>query len=361
MGNGEEGMPKIPAERLTEIGQALFEAAGAPPAEAALVMRHIISANLAGHDSHGVIQIPTYIDRIKAGHIVPGAPWTIVQESPATTVVDGHWGFGYVANERAMRLTIDKAKTANVAAATVFRQGHIGRVASYTLMAAEAGMIGLCTADSGRSPKAVAPFGGREARLGTNPISIAIPSDLAGPLYLDMATSAAAAGKIALAVARNEPVPDNWVIGNDGRPTNDPRQLRQGGALLPLGGPEGGYKGTGLAVMVEILCGLLTGLGFGVEPTGRHNDGCFMAVFNVAAFRPLAEFKKDVGDFIAYLKETPPAEGSSGVLYPGEIEYRRQQDRSRDGIEVEDATWYKLQQLADGYGLTEKLEFTEPE
>ena len=354
-------MPRIPAERLSEIGQALFEAAGAPPAEAELVMRHIISANLVGHDSHGVIQIPTYIERIKAGHIVPGAPWKIVQESPTTTVVDGHWGFGYVANERAMRLTIEKAKSANVAAATVFRQGHIGRVASYTLMAAEAGMIGLCTADSGRSPKAVAPFGGREARLGTNPISIAIPSDLEGPLYLDMATSAAAAGKIALAVARNEPVPDGWVIGSDGRPTNDPRQLRQGGALLPLGGPEGGYKGTGLAVMVEILCGLLTGLGFGVEPTGRHNDGCFMAVFNVAAFRPLAEFKHDVGDFIAYLKATPPALGSSGVLYPGEIEHRRQLERRRDGIEVEDATWYKLQQLADSYGLSDKLEFNEPE
>ena len=151
------------------------------------------------------------------------------------------------------------------------------------------------------------------------------------------------------------------MIGNDGRPTNDPRQLRQGGALLPLGGPEGGYKGTGLAVMVEILCGLLTGLGFGVEPSGRHNDGCFMAVFNVAAFRPLADFKKEVGEFIAYLKATPPAEGSSGVLYPGEIEHRRQQQRGRDGIEVEDATWYKLQQLADGYGLSEKLEFTEPE
>ena len=354
-------MPRIAAERLTEIGRALFEAAGTPPEEAELVMRHIVGANLVGHDSHGVIQIPTYIERIKVGHIVPGAPWTIVQESATTTVVDGHWGFGYVANERAMRLTIDKARKANVAAATVFRQGHIGRLSSYTQMAAQAGMIGLCTADSGRSPKAVAPFGGREARLGTNPISIAIPSDLEAPLYLDMATSAAAAGKIALAVARNEEVPDNWVIGSDGRPTNDPRQLRQGGALLPLGGPEGGYKGTGLAVMVEILCGLLTGLGFGVEPTGRHNDGCFMAVFNVAAFRPLAGFKKDVGEFAAYLKSTPPAEGSSGVLYPGEIEYRRQQDRSANGIEVEDATWFKLRQLADGYGLTEKLDFEEPE
>ena len=354
-------MPKIPAERLTEIGRALFVAAGTPPEEADIVMRHVVAANLAGHDSHGVIQIPTYIERIKVGHIVPGAPWKIVQESPTTTVVDGHWGFGYVVNERAMKLTIDKARSANVAAATVFRQGHIGRLSSYSQMAAAAGMIGLVTADSGRSPKAVAPFGGREARLGTNPISIAIPSDLDGPLYLDMATSAAAAGKIALAAARNETVPDGWVIGRDGRPTNDPRQLREGGALLPLGGPEGGYKGTGLAVIVEILCGLLTGLGFGVEPSGRHNDGCFMAVFNVAAFRPLAEFKAEVGDFVAYLKATPPAFGSSGVLYPGEIEHRREDDRRKNGIEVEDATWYKLRSLAESFGLSDQLGLTEIE
>jgi len=151
-------MPKIIAERLNEIGQALFVAAGVPPTEAETVMRHVVAANLAGHDSHGIIQVPTYIERVKVGHIVPGAPWTIVQESPTTTVVDGHWGFGYVVNERAMKLTIEKAKTANVAAATVFRQGHIGRVASYTLMAAREGMIGIATADSGRSPKAVAPF-----------------------------------------------------------------------------------------------------------------------------------------------------------------------------------------------------------
>src|SRR3954466_10416311 len=341
-------MPKISADRLTSIGVALLKAAGASQSEAEAVARGCVNANLAGHDSHGIIMVPNYIERIKVGHISPGAKWTIVQESPTTTVIDGHWGFGYVVTREAMKLTIEKAKKNNVAAATVFRQSHIGRLAAYPLMALEAGMIGLITADSGRSPKAVAPFGGREARLGTNPISMAIPSDLEGPLYLDMATSAAAAGKIALAVARNEKVPDGWVIGADGRPTNDPRQLRQGGALLPLGGPDGGYKGTGLAVMVEILCGLLTGLGFGVEPTGRHNDGCFIAVFKVDAFRPLGEFKKEVGDFIRYLKETPPAEGSSGVLYPGEIEHRREQDRRQNGIEVEDATWSKIKALADG-------------
>ena len=344
-------MPPIAAERLKRIGEALLVAAGAPPVEAATVMRHCIDANLAGHDSHGIIQIPTYIDRMKAGHIVPGAPWVIVQESATTTVVDGNWGFGYVVNERAMRLTIEKAKSANVAAATVFRQGHIGRLASYPLMAVEAGMIGLITADSGRSPKHVAPYGGREARLGTNPISIAVPSDLDGPLFLDMATSAVAAGKVSLASARGTPIPEGWVLDKDGKPTTDPKALRAGGALLPLGGSEG-YKGTGLAVMVEILCGLLTGLGFGVEPTGRHNDGCFMAVFNVAAFRPLATFKREVAAFAQYLKETPPSEGSPGVFYPGELEFLRERERREAGIEVEDVTWAKLMDLGTGFGLT---------
>ena len=201
----------------------------------------------------------------------------------------------------------------------------------------------------------MAPFGGREARLGTNPISIAVPSDLDGPIYLDMATSAVAAGKVALAAARNEPIPQGWVVGKDGKLTTDPKQLRQGGALLPLGGTEG-YKGSGLAAMVEILCGILTGLGFGVEPTGRHNDGTFMAVFNVEAFRPLADFKKEVADFARYLNATPPSEGSKGVLYPGEIENRTEQARNKSGIDIEDATWDKLKQLAAEYKLAAELD-----
>jgi LDH2 family malate/lactate/ureidoglycolate dehydrogenase len=349
-------VPRVAAERLHRIGKSLLQAAGSSPEEAEIVMHHCIDANLAGHDSHGIIQIPTYIDRIQVGHIVPGAPWTIVQESPTTTVIDGHWGFGYTVTERAMRLTIDKARSANVAATTVFRQGHIGRLASYTLMAAQADMIGLITADSGRSAKQVAPFGGREPRLGTNPLSIAIPSDLAGPLFLDMATAAVAAGKISLAVSRKEAVPEGWLIDADGRPTTDPGDLRRGGALLPLGGTEG-YKGSGLSAIVEILCGLLTGLGFGIDPSGRHNDGCFLAVFNVAAFRPLADFKREVAEFARYLKDTPPADGVSGVLYPGEIEHLREQERRANGIDVEDATWNKLRALAEQYNLTAELGF----
>ena len=351
-------MPTVQANRLIHIGTELMRAAGASPDEASAVADGCVNANLAGHDSHGIIMVPNYIDRIKVGHISPGAKWTIVQESPTTTVVDGHWGFGYVVTREAMKLTIEKAKKTNVAACTVFRQSHIGRLAAYPLMAMEAGMIGLITADSGRSPKIVAPFGGREARLGTNPISVAFPSELEGPLYLDMATSAVAFGKVALAASRGESIPKGWIVDAEGRDTTDPKGIKPGtnGALLPLGGTEG-YKGSGLAVMVEILCGLLTGLGYGVEPTGRHNDGCFMAVFNVEAFRPLATFRREVADFARYLKDTPPSEGSTGVLYPGEMEFNKQRERDKNGIVIEDATWNKLKALAAEYGLTGKLEF----
>ncbi len=344
-------MPTFPAAGLQALAHDILVGAGVPTEEAATVARHCIGANLAGHDSHGIIQIPTYVDRVRVGHIVPGAPWVIVQESATTTVIDGHWGFGYVVNERAMRLTIDKAQASGVAASTVFRQGHIGRLASYALMAAEAGMIGLLCADSGRSPKGVAPFGGREARLGTNPWSIAVPSTLAGPLFIDMATSAVAQGKVALAAARGQSVPAGWIVDGQGAMSTDPRDLFKGGALLPLGGPGEGYKGYGLAVIGEVLCGLLTGLGFGVEPSGRHNDGCFMACFKVDAFRPLLAFREQVAEFAHYLKATPPSEGSSGVLYPGEVEHRAELHRREHGIEVEPATCARLAALAGELGV----------
>jgi len=349
-------MPTVQAERLMEIARVLLQAAGASEEEAATVARYNIGANLVGHDSHGIILIPTYIDRIKNNHIVPGAPWVITQETGNTTVVDGNWGFGYVVTDRAMRHTIEKAKKGGVAATTVFRQSHVGRLASYPLMAAQEGMIAMITADSGRSAKAVAPFGGAKARLGTNPICFAIPSNLEGPLFFDMATSAAAAGKINVATARGEQVPAGWLIDAEGRPSTDPRVLKQGGALLPVGGTEG-YKGYGLATIVEILSGLLTGLGFGVEPSGRHNDGCFIAVFNVSAFRDLTTFKQEVTEFAQYLKATPPAQGFTEVLYPGEIEFRREQDRRKNGIPVEDATWNKLASMAKEYGVADKLRF----
>ena len=346
-------MPIIQAERLTEIANTLLQSAGASEDEASTVARHCIGANLVGHDSHGIISIPTYIERMQVGHIVPGAPIEVVQETATTTVVDGNWGFGFVVSEQLMTTTIEKARKNGVAAATVRRQGHVGRVADYPLMAVEADMIGLMTADSGRSAKSVVPFGGREPRLGTNPICIAMPSNLEGPMFVDMATSAVAAGKLNLAAARGKSIPEGWLLDKDGNPTTNPAD-KAGGAMLPLGGTEG-HKGYGLSAMVEILSGVLTGLGFGHDPSGRHNDGCFMAVFDVGAFRPLDEFKQEVTDFAAYLKSSPPAEGFDEVYYPGELEHLRAQRLRSEGIDVEDSTWQKLANLADGFGISTEL------
>ena len=343
-------MPTVSAERLEEITRDLLVGAGATKDEAASVAEGVIGANLAGHDSHGIIQIPSYIERIEVGHIVCGAPMDVVRETATTMVVDGNWGFGYHVSKFVMQSIIDKAAAGGVAAATVYRQGHVGRVAAYPIMAAKAGMIGMMTADSGRTAKGVVPFGGREARLGTNPICFAMPSNLEGPLFIDMATSAVAAGKISLAIARGKEIPEGWILDKNGNATTDPHDYSDGGTILPLGGTEG-HKGYGLSAIVEIFSGLLTGLGFGVDPTGRHNDGCFMAAFNVEAFRSLETFKQEVTEFAQYLKSTPTAKGFDEVYYPGELEHLRSLHGREHGIEVEESTWARLQATATKYGV----------
>src|SRR5262249_14634969 len=160
-----------------------------------------------------------------------------------------------------------------------------------------------------------------------------------------------------VASARGKEIPTGWIVDKDGHETTDPTQFKKGGALLPLGATEG-YKGSGLAAVVEGMCGILTGLGFGVEPSGRHNDGCFMAGFNVAAVPPPARVKKEGAGVARSLTAAPPAAGSPGVLYPGEVEHLRAQERGKSGIEVEDATWNKLRALAKEYGLAAELELT---
>ncbi|MBI3454239.1 MAG: Ldh family oxidoreductase [Candidatus Rokubacteria bacterium] len=343
-------MPVVMPDQLHRLAVALYERAGVAPEDARIVADHQVGANLAGHDSHGVVLLPTYLDRIRKGHIVPGAPIEILDETPTTARVNGNWGFGQVVSTRAMELAIAKARRQHVAIVSVFRQSHVGRLGDYPLMAARAGLVGLMMCDSGRAPKQVAPFGGREARLGTNPLSIAFPGDLEAPILIDMATSAAAGGKILVARARHEAIPLGWLVDKEGKPTTDPRALAAGGAMLPLGGPQG-YKGSALSFAVETLAAILPGLGFGVDPEGRHNDGAFLLAFDPGAFRPLAGFKAEVSAFARYLKATPPAEGFTEVLYPGEIEYRTEQRRRREGIPIEDETWEKLAALARAAGL----------
>lgn len=324
--------------------------------------RHLVGANLAGHDSHGVIQTPSYVTRIKSGQIVPGAPFEVVHETPTTARINGNWGFGFVVTERAMRLAIEKAKAHNVSAVTVHYQSHIGRLADYSLMAAEEGMIGLITADSGAGRKSVVPFNGKEVRLGTNPLSIAVPSNLEAPVFLDMATSVVAAGKVGVARARGKEVPRGWIIDAEGNPSTDPFDLPRGGGILPLGGDQG-HKGFGLSFMVEMFSGILTDIGFGTDPAAfearhgiehRHNDGCFIAVFNVEAFRPLEEFKEEVTEFAKFVKTSPPS-GDIDVQHPGEPEYRSTQRLKEEGIYIGDETWSKLEAIIAEKGLADEM------
>jgi uncharacterized oxidoreductase len=339
----------VPLDRLI---RAVLGAAGASSAEAATVAHHLVWANLAGHDSHGVQLLPGYVANIRRGHTVPGARVEVLDETPATARVDGHWGFGQVVSERAMTLAIEKARAGRVASVAVARQAHVGRVAGYPLMAARAGLIGIMFCDSGKTAKPVAPFGGREGRLGTNPLCIALPSDLEGAVFLDMATSAAAGNKLAVFRARGQTLPPGWIVDREGNPSTDPADYFAGGALLPLGGGQG-HKGYGLGFMVEVFTGLLTGLGFGVDPSGRHNDGSLMLVLDPAAFRPADEFRAEVGAFARYIKETPPAAGVAEVYYPGELEWRSEVRRREVGIPVETETWTAVVRTAEECGLGE--------
>ena len=337
-------MPVFTPEYLHKVTTNIYRAKGVPEDEAEIVATHQVKANLVGHDSHGVIHISEYCERIDKGHIVPGAPFVVERETPTTAVINGNWGFGFVVTEKAMRMAIDKAKTQGIAAITVHFQSHIGRLGDYPTMAAREGMIGLITADSGAGPKAVVPFGGKARRLGTNPICIGVPSDMEGQVLLDMATSAVAAGKISLARNRGEQVPTGWIIDKDGNPTNDPRDYAAGGAILPVGADQG-HKGYGLSFMVEMFSGLLTGLGFGIDPQARHNDGVFISVYQVENFRPLADFKREMKEFAEFVKTSPPAEGFTEVLYPGEIEYNTELKRREEGIDVEEETWNQITDL----------------
>ena len=344
-------MPTFSHQYLQSVCRSLLVANRVKEEDAQLIAEHLVSANLSGHDSHGIIQLLVYIDRIEKGHILPDASLEILQETSTTARINGHWGFGYVITTQAMDLAIRKAKESNVGIISVFQQSHIGRLATYSITAAQEGMIGFITADSGRTVKNVVPFGGKESRLGTNPLCMAFPSNLPGPFCIDLATASVAKGKVDLAKQRGESIPLGWIIDKNGRPSTNPNDLDLGGSILPIGGDQG-YKGYGLSVIVEVLSGILTGLGFGVDPEGIHNDGCFVMAINVEAFRSLKSFTKDITAFAEYLQETPLAPNSNKVYYPGELEYLTAIERKDKGIFVEEATWKSITSLMTRYGIT---------
>ena len=342
-------MPTIRAEELLRLGQDVFRAIGVPDEDAAWMAQVLVRANLQGHDSHGVIRIPQYVEEWRSGKLNPKAKPRILSEGPATALMDGEAGFGQIVAREAMTLAIRKAGEAGVAAVGVKRSGHIGRLADYVEMASAQDMIALLFVNASGAGQWMAPWGGREARLSTNPLAFACPAGATPPILLDIATTTAPEGKVRVKRNRREPVPLGWIIDAQGEPTTDPEALYRTprGTLLPMAG----HKGYALALMVEILAGILGRAGHVCEHPGLDYNGLFIIVLDIARFLPPSVFRAEVDDLTRYLKSSALAPGSSRILTPGEAEVLTERERAATGIFIEEETWTQIVTAAHQLGV----------
>jgi LDH2 family malate/lactate/ureidoglycolate dehydrogenase len=333
------------AASLRELARNILSAVGTPQASAWLVADSLVDANLAGHDSHGVLRLPGYIQAARSGHVDPSRLPALLSRQRATAIVDAATGWGQPAMWLATENVIELAAEYGIAAAVVRNSFHIGRVAPYVEAIARAGMIGLATANAA---PAVAPYGGRSRVFGTNPIAWAAPR--AGgrePVCLDVATAAVAEGKLRVARAKGVPAPDGCIVDRDGHPTCDPAGFYDGGALLPFGA----HKGSGFSLLAQILGWGLAGMNPSAYDGPRGVNGPFVLAINVASFTPLAEFVDAVEAQCATVAASPPAEGFSEVLVPGEPELRAREKRLREGIQIPEPTWNELLTVASDLGV----------
>lgn len=342
-------MPTLKHEPLESLARDIFRAIGVPPEGSAWMGKLLVRANLRGHDSHGVIRIPQYIASWRKGEADPAAEPQIVQEGSATALVDGRLGFGQIVARRGMEVAMEKAAAIGVATVGVFNSNHIGRLADYTEMALARDMLALLAVNAGGAGQRMAPWGGRAPRLSTNPIAFACPAGGAAPISFDIATTVAAEGKVRVKRNRKEQMPLGWVLDAEGRPTTDPNALYANppGTLLPAGG----HKGYSLALMIEVLGGILARGGYSTEHPGPIRNGMFMIVVDIARFVPPATFRAEVDDLIRYLKTCPTVPGTERILTPGEPEAITEVERRRSGIFVEDQTWFQIQDLARELGV----------
>lgn len=330
---------------------------GAGEAEASEVSRHLVESDLQGHGSHGLIRAPWYIGKIETGEIVCGAPVAVEKETPSSAVLDGGWGFGQPVCRQAMELALDKAEKSVVACVTVRNANHVGRLGAYTGLAPARGMIALAMANLHGTSHCVAPFGGIDRRLPTNPLSIAAPKGSDPAFLLDMTTSIVAEGKLKVKLNRREDLPDGWAIDAEGRPASRPEQFydEPKGALLPLGGPVG-YKGFGLSLAVDALSGGLSGAQCSNPKAKRHGNACLFLAIRVDAFRPLAEFRERVDELVAHVKSSRPVPGGPGVRIPGEPERDSAERLRREGLPLDPETWSQLLAKADAKGARAEFE-----
>jgi L-2-hydroxycarboxylate dehydrogenase (NAD+) len=338
-------MPVLPVKKILFDAEALRDymtrvliKAGAADEDGAIAADVLLAADMRGVESHGIIRLfPYYYHRLRDGLIDPAAVTSVIQETAATLALDGGNGLGQPTAYRAMQRCIEKAHENGAAMVTVRNSNHYGIAGYYAMMALPHDMIGLSFTNAGAL---VAPTHGRSAMLGTNPIAVAAPSGTERPYVLDMATSIVPLGKISVYRRAERVIPAGWGVAEDGLVTTDPNRVFQGGALLPLGGTEEmrGYKGYGLALLVEILSGVLAGSAFGpsVDPGGpfiARTGHCFAAL-RIDAFRPLEEYQRDMDALICQLKQAPKAAGQERIYIHGEKEFERSERSLREGVPV---------------------------
>ncbi|HLH72526.1 MAG TPA: Ldh family oxidoreductase [Chloroflexota bacterium] len=319
----------------------IFRSQGLPDAHAAVVADSLVEADLRGVSSHGVIRVPTYVTGLKNGSIKAKPNLSLVVDSGPRAVVDGEDGMGQVAADRAMRLAIERAQEFGIAAVGLRRSRHCGAMAYWAVQALASDQIGFATTNAGMN---MAPTGGRDKIIGNNPFAIAVPTNRPWPMVLDMATSVVAGGKLDVAAVRGQKIPLDWATDPEGRPTDDPVIARKG-MLLPVGGP----KGYGMAVMLDVLAGVLTGGRFG-GMLGAPGSGQFFMAIQVEGFMPVAEFKARMDELIDQIHHSRLAPGASRIYVPGEIEYESSQKRSREGIPLEAPIVESLNRLAGEVG-----------
>ena len=330
---------RFQASYLHAITRQLFMAAGAPRHIAADVAEILVKANLAGHDSHGVLRIPAYLKGISEGRIVPTAEPEVLKETTNTLLLDGGYGFGHYTARRGVQLAIEKAKQSNICCVSFVRTGHIGRLGEYAETAAQAGCIGIIAHGfGGKNLGRVTPFGGAQGALSTNPMAVGIPTGAGAPFIIDFATSVVAEGKLQVARSKNADLPEGYIVDKHGRPSTRTADFYDGGYLLPFGG----HKGYALSLFI---C-LLGGLAGNFDPEQNRLGGEFMQVINIEAFTPLAAYQQSARAFLDGIKAMPPAPGFEEVLVPGDFEHRSRLKRLADGIEVPETIYSQIQEAA---------------
>jgi LDH2 family malate/lactate/ureidoglycolate dehydrogenase len=346
---GTERERRVPAGALAGLVTAVFLRCGLAGEDAALVADTLVTADLRGIHSHGVLRVPEYVRKLRAEGVDPRGRPAVVRDAGAALVVDGGNAMGQVAAAFAMRAAVARARTTGVAAAAVRGSNHCGALEYYARLAVAERMVGIVTTNA---LPTMAPWGGRDRILGINPLAVAVPAAAEAPLVFDAAFSGSSHGRIRVFRQKGEPIPEGWAFDAEGRPTTDPARALEG--LLQ---PVGGYKGTGLALMMGILSSVLSGAAYGTELGSLEagprpgRDGHLCLALRVAAFEDVGRFTARVDAIARQVRDSRRAPGVERIWPPGHLEADTEARYRRGGIPLADATLADLAAAARGLGL----------